>query len=274
MITRLYVNGCSWTDGDVLETNGLFKKLGLKGKGRDYSYPTLVGKYFNYDIIDESRMGGSLNRITRMVWEYMRTNVQYYDNTAYLLEIPNGFRDEVYSNEYNRFFNISSGTLLNDNDVTEVSEEFKKVRKKIVNMFYEFIDHEQFKIKEYINFMNLLFYFKTKNIPFFILQPKSIDKTSYLFNDVFDEHNIINISDPSFKVESYDFMQHMCKSEKLSIGDELNGIIEDTHPGISGHKKISEIVIKHMEKYLEKNIKHVNMFEEIKLEKKPNTKLI
>jgi len=107
MYTRLYVNGCSWTDGDVLETNGLFGKLGLSGKGRDFSFPTLVGKYFNYDVIDDSKSGGSLNRITRMTWEYMRQNIQYFDSTVYLLEIPNGFRDEVYSNKYRRFFNIN-----------------------------------------------------------------------------------------------------------------------------------------------------------------------
>jgi hypothetical protein len=254
MINRIYVNGCSWTDGDVLEINGLFGKLGINGKGRDYSYPTLVGKYFNYNIIDESRFGGSLNRITRMVWEYMKLNIQYFENTVYLLELPNGFRDEVYSNKYERFFNISSGSLLYDNDATETSKEYKSIRKDIINMFYEFVDEGQFKTKEYINFMNLLFYLKTKNIPFFILQPKSIDQNSHLFNDILDEHNVIEITDESFNIKSYDFIQHMCKAEKLSIGDELNGIVEDTHPGISGHKKMSEIIIKHMEKYVKKNI--------------------
>ena len=273
MITRLYVNGCSWTDGNVLETNGLFEKLELEGKGRDYSYPTLVAKHFNYDIIDESKFGGSLNRITRMVWEHMRQNIQYFKNTAYLLELPNGFRDEVYSNKYERYFNISSGSLLYDNDATETSKEYKSIRKDIINMFYEFIDEGQFKTKEHINFMNLLFYLKTKNIPFFILQPKSLDQTSYLFNDIFDEHNVIKIVDESFNVESYDFIQHMCKAEKLSIGDELNNEIEDTHPGISGHKKMSEIIIKHMEKYVEKNIKHSDYIL-TKLEKMKNTRLI
>ena len=271
MYTRLYVNGCSWTDGDVLETNGLFGKLGLSGKGRDFSFPTLVGKYFNYDVIDDSKFGGSLNRITRMTWEYMRQNIQYFDSTVYLLEIPNGFRDEVYSNKYRRFFNISSGSLLYDNDATETSKEYKSIRNDIINMFYEFVDEGQFKTKEYINFMNLLFYFKTKNIPFFILQPKSIDQVSYLFNDIINENNIINIVDETFKVESYDFIQDMCKNEKLSIGDELDGVIEDTHPGISGHKKMSEIIIKHMEKYVEKNIKHTDVVEEIKI---PNTKIL
>ena len=45
----------------------------------------------------------------------------------------------------------------------------------------------------------------------------------------------------------------MCKNEKLSIGDELNNGKENTHPGISGHKKLSEIIIKHLIKY-ESNI--------------------
>jgi hypothetical protein len=45
----------------------------------------------------------------------------------------------------------------------------------------------------------------------------------------------------------------MCKNEKLSLGDELNNGMADTHPGISGHKKLSEIIIKHLTKY-ESNI--------------------
>jgi hypothetical protein len=38
----------------------------------------------------------------------------------------------------------------------------------------------------------------------------------------------------------------MCKNEELSLGHELNKGTEDTHPGILGHKKLSEIIIKHL----------------------------
>jgi hypothetical protein len=259
MISRLYVNGCSWTDGDVLEINGLFEKLNITDKGRDYSYPTLVAKHFNYDIIDESRYGGSTNRIVRMCWDFLHENFQFLDSTVFLLEIPNGVRHEVYSNKYKKFFNISSGSLSHKTDITETSEEFKFLKPKMIDAFYEFFNEGQFILKEYINFMNLLFFLKTKNIPFFILQSNSLHPNSHLFNDIFDEHNVIKIADESFKVESYDFIQQMCENEKMSIGDEMGNTHVDTHPGISGHKKISEIVIKHMEKYLEKNIKHVEI---------------
>jgi hypothetical protein len=61
--------------------------------------------------------------------------------------------------------------------------------------------------------------------------------------------NIIKLSHNEFNLNEYELIQDMCKNEKLSIGHELNNGIEDTHPGISGHKKISEIIIKHLFKH-------------------------
>jgi hypothetical protein len=70
-IKNLYVNGCSWTDGNVLDYEGVLKHFKLDGVGRDYSYPTLVANEFKYNLIDNSRYGSSINRIVRMCWEYI-----------------------------------------------------------------------------------------------------------------------------------------------------------------------------------------------------------
>ena len=78
---NLYVNGCSWTDGDVLDGRGVISHLKLNGVGRDYSYPTLVSKKLNFNLIDESRYGGSINRITRMTWDYIIKEKNSIDNT-------------------------------------------------------------------------------------------------------------------------------------------------------------------------------------------------
>ena len=76
---KLYVNGCSWTDGDVLDLAGLVEI----GTGRNYSYPILVANKFGYNLIDESRYGGSINRIIRMCWEYIISKHNSIEDTIF-----------------------------------------------------------------------------------------------------------------------------------------------------------------------------------------------
>lgn len=242
-IKNLYVNGCSWTDGDTMDLAGLTPM----GTGRNYSYPKLVADEFNYKLLDESRYGGSINRIIRMCWEYIMKNDII--NTIFILEIPNGFRDEIYSNKYNKYFNITSGLLSNPNDRTEEGAEWKDIKKDVIDSYYNFSNFDEFFKKEYINLMSLISYIKEKKSKIYLIQSYDIINKYGIYNDLINDKNIIKLSDDTFNCEEYNLIQDMCKFEKLSIGDELNMGFEDTHPGISGHKKLSEIIIKHLKKY-------------------------
>jgi hypothetical protein len=252
-IKNLYVNGCSWTDGNVLDYTGLIQYLGLEGTGRNYSYPTLVANEFEYNLIDESRYGGSINRIVRMCWEYIISKHNNIQDTIFILEIPNGFRDEIYSNQHNKYFNITGGLLSNPQDKTEEGTIWDDIRKNVIDNYYNFNNFDEFFKKEYINLMSLLFYIKQKNASIYLIQPNDIINRHGLYDNLINYENIIKLSDNTFHLNEYDFIQDMCKNEKLSIGDELNNGKADTHPGISGHKKLSEIIIKHLIKY-ESNI--------------------
>jgi hypothetical protein len=250
-IKNLYINGCSWTDGDTLDVNGLIKTCNIPGKGRNYSYPTLVANHFNLKLQDDSRYGGSINRIVRMCWEYIMTN--NISNTTFILEIPNGFRDEIYSNKIGRYFNITGGLLSNPNDLTEDNAEWHDIKKDVINSYYNFCNFEEFGKKEYVNLMSLISYIKQHTNNIYLLQPYDIINKYNIYKGIVTDRNIIKLSDSTFNCKEYSFIQDMCKNEKLSLGDELNNGIEDTHPGISGHKKISEIIVKHLIKY-ESNI--------------------
>lgn len=239
-IKNLYVNGCSWTDGDVMDNAGLTPI----GTGRTHSYPTLVANKFGYNLIDESRYGGSIARIIRMCWEYIMTND--ISNTIFILEIPNGFRDEIYSNKIGRYFNITGGNLNNPQDKTEHNKEWYDIKNNVIDYYFNFCNFEEFHKKEYINLMGLIAYIKQYTNHIYLIQPYDVIKKYNLYNTLITDSNIIKLSDNTFKINEYTLIQDMCRDEKLSLGDELNNGNQDTHPGLSGHKKLSEIIIKHL----------------------------
>lgn len=254
MYKKLYINGCSWTDGDVLDLTGLTQM----GTGRNYSYPKLVAKKFKLLLTDESRYGGSINRIIRMTWDYIIKEKNLIKDTIFILEIPNGFRDEIYSTEFEKYFNITGGLLSNPEDKTETSDEWNFIKKDVINNYYNFHDFELFDKKESINFMSLISYIKTNGGLVYLLQPydfiNRMGRYNGIFNDTISDNDIIKLKHTSFLKEEYYLIQDMCEYEKLSIGDELNNGKKDTHPGISGHLILSEIIIKQISKKINNKI--------------------
>lgn len=239
-IKNLYVNGCSWTDGDTLDLAGLTPP----GTGKTHSYPTLIANKFKYNLVDDSKRGGSISRIIRMCWDYISKNG--VNDTIFILEIPNGFRDEIYSNKIGRYFNITGGNLHNEKDQTENNPEWLAIKKDVVNTYLNFCKFGEFEKKEYLNLMSLISYIKKYTNEIYLIQPYDILNKYNLFTNLVTDTNIIKLSDASFKKSEYLLIQDMCEFEMLSLGDELNNGTKDTHPGISGHRKIYEIILNHL----------------------------
>ena len=250
---NLYVNGCSWTDGDVLDERGVISHLKLNGVGRDYSYPTLVSKKLNFNLIDESRYGGSINRIIRMTWDYIIKQKSLINNTIFLLEIPNGFRDEIYSSKFEKYFNITGGLLSNPTDKTEKGNEWDSIRKDVIDNYYNFHNFELFDKEEYIKLMSLIMYIKNMKAQIYFLQPydllNKIERYENIFNGTIEECDIIKLETESMLNKNYKLIEDMCFYENISIGHELNDGIKDSHPGVSGHEILSKIIINHINKY-------------------------
>lgn len=246
MINKLYVNGCSWTDGDTLVVNGLFDALKINDNGKKYSYPKLLGDYYCFDVIDESRYGGSLNRIIRKTWRYIEKQVDLRE-TLFLIEVPNGIRDEIFCVDYGDYLNITPSDLDITDDIKKDNKYWNKYRKEIISHYEKFWKEEEFKFKEWINFISLIIYIKQYTPHVYLInyyEFLNVAPFVRLKDGLITEKNLIKIIHPTTK-KFYHYIENMCSEEKLSIGD-ITGII-DTHPNLDGHKVLFEIIKTHLD---------------------------
>lgn len=252
MIKKIYANGCSWTDGDTMVVNGLFEKLGISESGKKYSYPKLLANKYNLELIDESRYGGSLNRIIRKTWRYIERQ-RDVSETIFILEIPNGTRDEIFCVDLNDYLNITPSDLDITDSVRTENIYWKRHRKKIIEYYENFWDYDEFIFKQWVDFTGLIVFIKkyTENIflinhsHFFNIEPKpKINLENFL-----SQKNFIEIIHP-VSGKKYDLIENMCEQEKISIGDILGFV--DTHPNVEGHQVLSKIISDHFSIWIDK----------------------
>ena len=247
MMSKLYVNGCSWTDGDTLSVNGLLDRLNIKGSGKDFSYPKLLSDYYKLNLIDESRYGGSLNRIIRKTWRYLEKQ-ENINETIFIFEIPNGIRDEVFCVEYGDYLNVTPADLDITDEVGEKNYFWSKYKKDIISHYEKFWDIEEFEFKEWINFFSLIMYIKnfTNHVYLIHYDRLFVNKIPHLKIDKFlSDENFIKLIHPKSKIQ-YKYIEELCVKEKVSIGD-ITGVF-DSHPNLAGHKIIYQIIRDHLNK--------------------------
>ena len=96
-------------------------------------------------------------------------------------------------------------------------------------------------------------YIKNMKAQIYFLQPydllNKIERYKKIFNGTIEECDIIKLQNDSMLNKNYKLIEDKCFYEKISIGHELNDGIKDSHPGISGHNVLSEIIINHIKKY-------------------------
>lgn len=208
----------------------------------DITYPKLVSENFNCDVIFEGDFGGSINRLINKTYDYIFNND--VKDTLFIIEMPPGWRDEFYSIELNRSVNMTIGNILSPDDETDVAcgydvKDLHKIHKDISNYFYKFVDYEKERKKWMNGIMGLLSYFKLNKLKYILID--SGDFQNYLRN-----HNL--------KEDDYNFlwfdngnaMNNWINEKKLTIKCETNGLSNDEHLGIKGHKLVSEKIINYI----------------------------
>ena len=73
------------------------------------------------DLVNDSVPGASIQRVVRTTYDYIFKNKDNLKDTLFILEIPPCWRDEFYSTEYKRYFNITIGSIYSPNDDTDVA---------------------------------------------------------------------------------------------------------------------------------------------------------
>lgn len=242
---KLFVSGGSQCYGAGFLWDNVkqaYKNLNINIENNfQYTYPTLLGNMLNLEVINQGAPGGSITRMIRKTYEYIFANG--ISETIFILEVPPGWRDEFYSNEYKRYFNMTIGNIYSPNDETDVAcgndpQDLRSIHKDITNYFYNFVDDDLHKEKMMLNLLGLVSYLKLNN-------------ANYVLIDTGDFHTYLTRKkqhvDYKFLWFSQDYeypMWEWADKEKLLIKHETVGAAKDEHMGIEAHKFVSEMIYK------------------------------
>lgn len=211
----------------------------------EVSYPNIIANKLNLKIVNESIPGGSANRMIRKVYDYVLNNSDV-ETTLFLLEIPPMWRDEFYSNELNRLFNVTRGVLNSvETDKTDIANgnrpgDMIKIHKNLVNYFKKFID-VNFEITKTMNNLIGLFSFLT------------IKKIRFIIVNGYDFYSYLCDSNINLEYNFYWYKNHIKPLSDLFIDEDLNiraelaNIIDDNHMGYFGNYKFSEDLLKYIQ---------------------------
>lgn len=212
------------------------------------SYPNIICKTNNLNIVNESIPGGSSNRMIRKVYDYLHNNQSQVKSTLFLIEIPPTWRDEFYSNTLDKMVNVTWGFLKNDNDDTFESngyskEETSMIKNDIKNYFTKFINIDIEIKKTMNNLLGLLSYFKLNNIQYVIINGFEF-YTFLLKNNLKNNYNFYWV-DGTIEPLNLSFV-----NKNLTIASELNNKYIDNHLGYFGNKYVANDLNNHIKKII------------------------
>ncbi len=230
-MARLLVSGDSWTSCWPLE-----ERLGH----RNFGWPNLVAKHFNFDLIDKSRAGSSNYRIYRKAFDELLQNV---DITIVFLTSWTRF-------ETGAMFGPKPGQIYQH---LPSDSEYHKAFKLFFNGYKNYTDM----LRQIISLQAVA---KLQNVPCFFLdtysenlyQSITLDqfKSVLKYNiGVFDNTNDQRINDKFQIVKNLEYKVDWTSFiSSHSYSDLIKGCkIEKNHPVEDGHAKIAEVVINFLE---------------------------
>lgn len=242
MINKIFVSGGSQCIGGGFiwdDVKKIYQEMGIEiTNNLDMAYPKILADKLGAELINEGAPGGSITRMIRKTYEFLFNETNKND-VLVILEIPPGWRDEYYSTEFKRYFNITIGNILSYNDSTDVAsgnnpEDYKVIYKNVTNHFYNFIDDKLHLEKMMLNLLGLLSYLQLNKIKYLLIDTGDFDtflmrrNQPRMFNHVWFSDNF-----------EYPMWQWI-NENKLLIKDETKGQSNDEHMGIEGNKLVAE----------------------------------
>lgn len=231
-MNKLYVNGCSFSCGgglDIDSVKELYKEKGVYIENHlEFSWPEILSKKLNIELINDSVQGGSINRLIRTTYEHL-LKTKFSKDFYYILELPPIWRDEMYSTKLKRFVNITHGNLKNPEfDRTEEvnghsKSEFLKIHTNTIKWFESFIDYDVEKRKTLLYLMGLISTLKHKEINFLFLENDEYFRIELLKNGL------------QFKCL---LMDKTFNNSFSTIKDEIGFF--DKHMGVEGNKQAAQ----------------------------------
>lgn len=249
-----YVNGCSHVEGGGLEEPSLrddsviplYKKLyNVEWSSRtEVNFSTRLSNLIGLKCVNHGKCGASTDRVVRTTYDFLYENWENRHKFFIILENPDPSRSDVFLTDLKEYFIVNSHNDENSEKIFSscTREYFNKDIRKIDYQYEEklknwFKNHYSFEEKLKSDdkcFVGLYSFCKFNNIKIFVM-----NKSTHYFNYVFKKEDVICFNEKKYGHWMYD-INNWCRTNKLTIADELNGLSDDGHPGYFGHIKYAE----------------------------------
>ena len=264
-----YVNGSSHSQGGGLEgpelrNDSVFslyqKKWGVKEweKRSELNFAARLSELIGIPHTNEAESGGGTERVVRMAYNWILENWDRKDKIFLILENPDPSRFEVYYRPLDEYFILNS-TLNNDEDLAtfgsavrkyynesvESANEDKKLEFLFLKWFSNHANVRENWKKVERDFVGLYSFCKQNGIKIFPMTGNSVT-----FRDCFDKNDIIKFGNDG---KNYDICS-WAHNTKQTIKDELDGEVEDMHPGYFGHSEYAKLLKTFLEEKLKKKV--------------------
>lgn len=254
-IKKLYTNGSSITWGWPLhekKIKKLYSEIGIDYEKReDVIWPTLLANNLKLELVEDSRWGGSLDRLIRKTYEYCFNNIGNLNETLFVLEIPIGFRTEMFSNTLNRIINITRGNIVNPTDATE-DLDYVNAYHHVRNWYDGFGDIKFQYHTQSLKLMGLICFFELNKVQYLIIDGGEYQDNhdiTYPIKEVNKKLNLYNRFIQFDGGNKFCVVDWYSKYHKKTLADEIP--YDDYHPSIGAHRLIAEYLTKYIKKWPE-----------------------
>lgn len=263
-MNKIVLIGSSFSAGGGLyleEVHRLYnEKLNIKYLRRDLTnvvYGGILAKKLNCKFENLSKCGVGVDYIFRKFWKYFESNE--CDDTLFLIEIPGSwYRLDMFSNkakkhlivnvndEVGENFHITDDYITRDGGLNEfIGKEITDNLKSYFKNWYraDILSNKQmYQVITFLNFLiqqniNFLFSPTVQNEDeFYPLLEKYFDTEKFCIN--FAKYGIQYRGSGGIEYDMFSW----ANVNSFIIRDDLKEKDSDSHIGILGHKKISEII--------------------------------
>ena len=270
MWEKIYVNGCSFSDGyglDIPEYLEVLNKYNpkypihtesketLNNFRKNNSWPGVLESLINIPIVNEASFGGSFERVIRMSFDYISKQSNPSD-TLFIFDIPNAERYDWWSASDDTFKKVTHISGEPNTSQSQNGELFNPSEVDTIQKFYKFFGDDK---RKWLDELRSLIFFcsflKSKNIDFIIIPTEQLlyareitDLKRWEKELKFIDEHVIRFEVPQKFTYSYLCVEHQKRNvdytenplvfyqdyHKQTFKDETNGELDDTHPNLEG----------------------------------------
>jgi len=269
MKTKLHFFGTSYTEGGGFEFHlnkkleSIYGDLGEELTKFNFSFPGQLLKLIDknkFEVYNHAKSGFGNDRLFREFYKVLDNKNFNVRNNIFFFEFSWLGREDYFVNKLNDYvicnsdYDVNENFMFDENNITVdydySTDEQYKIYKQISKTFSNFFKITKNKSSEtqtmfgkimtflsLLEYLNIRYYFTESPLHLIQLEEKRNYKIYHeFFRLIKKEINFSN--DYNLKISSYQFIN----LQKLTITDETEGLIENSHYGYIGNKLIAKYI--------------------------------